>query len=45
LDQLESVTPYISTVWSRDAGTLKSLTEQFVYQIVNNSPEVKTLLQ
>ncbi|XP_014219499.1 origin recognition complex subunit 3 [Copidosoma floridanum] len=35
--ELESVTPYVATAWSRDAVSLKHLTEEVVYQIINQS--------
>ncbi|KAJ8664525.1 hypothetical protein QAD02_006187 [Eretmocerus hayati] len=37
IERLKPVTSYIATIHSRDATTLKSLTEGFIYQIINDS--------
>ncbi|XP_008202890.1 origin recognition complex subunit 3 [Nasonia vitripennis] len=35
--QLQPITRYIATVWSRDASTLKNLTDEVVCQLINGS--------
>lgn len=41
--QLQTVTPYIATVWSRDAGNLKNLIEEIAYQLINAARDVSIL--
>ncbi|XP_012283310.1 origin recognition complex subunit 3 isoform X2 [Orussus abietinus] len=37
--ELETITPYIARVWSRDSGNVKSMTEEAVYQLINSHRE------
>ncbi|KAL7287432.1 hypothetical protein TKK_0018541 [Trichogramma kaykai] len=39
VSNLQSISPYIATLWSRDCPTLKHLTEKLVYQIINGNED------
>ncbi|XP_074115013.1 origin recognition complex subunit 3 [Cotesia typhae] len=41
--QISSITNYIAVVQSRDSGSIKSLTEDMVFQLINGSDEVPTV--